>query len=174
VLQKLISGENVDQVEVAFISKNGRVIAVEGNVNIKLANGEPAYTRGIFRDITKSKKLEEEKLRLSTALSMTIDCIIITDFDSKIVDVNKKTLKIYDVNNKNELIGRYFLTLIAPADRKRAILDVAEIMEKGYLESRKYSFVSKRGHEIPVKVNASLVRDADGNPMGMVRVAKEI
>ena len=53
-------------------------------------------------------------------------------------------------------------------------MDVVEIVDKGYLESREYHIISKHGGKIPVRMTSSLVRDADGKPMGMVRVGKEI
>ena len=55
-----------------------------------------------------------------------------------------------------------------------ANMDVGEIIEKGYLESRTYNMVSKQGSKIPMQISTSLVRDADGKPMGMVRVGKGI
>jgi len=174
VFQKLMSGERVARVELAFISKSGRVILVEGNVNVKLTDGDPVYTRGIFRDITKSKYLEEHVHRLSNAISMSPDYIVITDFDAKIIDINEKVLEMYGANSKDELQGKHFLELIDPAERGVVNDDVAEIMEIGQLECREYTMISKQGKKCPVQVSTSLVKDADGKPMGMVRVGREL
>jgi len=174
VFQKLMSGERVDRVEAAFKSKSGSVILVEGNVNVKLIDGDPVYTRSIFRDITKSKYLEEHVYRLSNAISMSPDYIMITDFDAKIIDINQKTLEMYGADSKDELQGRHFLELIDPAERGMVNDDVAEIMEKGHLECREYTIISKQGKKCPMQVSTSLVKDADGKPMGMVRVGREL
>jgi len=56
---RLMSGEQLEQVKVAFIAKNGQPIFLEGNVNCKFAGGKPLATRGIFRNITQRMALEE-------------------------------------------------------------------------------------------------------------------
>lgn len=112
--------------------------------------------------------------RLSSALSMSTDYIVITDFDANIIDINQKTLEMYGADSKEELLGKHFLELINPTQRGMVNEDVAQVMEKGYLDCREYTMISKQGQQYPVQVSTSLVRDADGNPMGMVRVGREI
>ncbi len=171
---KIMSGEEIGSLETAFVSKNGSKVIVEGNVTCKFEDGKPVYTRGIFRDITNSKYLEEQMFRLSSAVSMSTDCIVITDSDAKIIDVNSRYLEMYGATSKDELTGRHFLELIAPAERVIVNSDVKELLDKGYLECREYHMISKQGHEFPVKMSTSLVRAADGKPMGIVRVGSEL
>jgi len=49
-----------ERVETVFISKEGKEINVEGNVNAYFKDGRFISTRAIFRDITERKKAEEE------------------------------------------------------------------------------------------------------------------
>jgi PAS domain S-box-containing protein len=174
IFEKIKAGKNVGQVKATFVSKNGSKVVVEGNVTCKFVNGKLVYTRSIYRDITKNKYLEEQMFRLSSAVSMSTDCIVITDFDAKIIDINQKTLEMYGGDSRDELLGRHFLELIAPAEREMVNMDVGEIIEKGSLECREYNMLSKQGRECPVQMSTSLVRDADGKPMGMVRVGREL
>jgi PAS domain S-box-containing protein len=60
VFQRVMSGERAENVEAVFVTRDGRQIIVEGNVNSKIAVGKPVSTRGIFRDITERKHAEEE------------------------------------------------------------------------------------------------------------------
>jgi PAS domain S-box-containing protein len=168
--QKLLSGKNVGRIKAAFVSKMGSVIMVEGDVNVKFMDGKPVYTRGIFRDITKSAYLEEHVFRLSSAISMSTDCIVITDCNAKIIDVNQKMLELYGANSEDELIGRHFLEIIDPEKRAMVNMDVKDIIEKGYLESREYNMVSKQRHKFTMQMSTSLVKAANGEPMGIVRV----
>ena len=112
--------------------------------------------------------------RLSSAVSMSTDYIVITDFDANIIDINQKTLDMYGADSKDELLGRHFLELIYPAQRGMVNDDVAKVIEKGSLECREYTMISKQGQQYPVQVSTSLVRDADGKPMGMVRVGRKL
>ena len=68
VFKRVMTGEQVDEeVEAAFVTKDGRKILVEGNANCKFEGGRPVYTRGIFRDITERKRGEEELHRAKLA-----------------------------------------------------------------------------------------------------------
>jgi PAS domain S-box-containing protein len=58
-LSRAIAGEKIEQIQAAFISKNGTKISVEGNINCKLVAGEPIATRAIFRDITQRLQAEQ-------------------------------------------------------------------------------------------------------------------
>ena len=48
--------------ELVFVAKNGKAIIVEGNITTQMEEGLPVAVRGIFRDITKRKLLEEQFL----------------------------------------------------------------------------------------------------------------
>ncbi|MHB8104638.1 MAG: PAS domain S-box protein, partial [Dehalococcoidales bacterium] len=61
-LQKVMSGKTVNSIETGFVSKDKRLILVEGNVNPVSQDGTVVATRAIFRDIT-IRKEAEEKLR---------------------------------------------------------------------------------------------------------------
>jgi PAS domain S-box-containing protein len=174
IFKKIKCGEDIGQINTAFISKNGSKVVVEGNMNCKCLDGALVYTRSILRDITENKYLEDQMFRLSSAVSMSTDYIVITDFDANIIDVNQKTMEMYGADSKDELLGRHFLELIYPEQRGMVNDDVAKVMEKGSLECREYTMISKQGQQYPVQVSTSLVRDADGKPMGMVRVGREI
>jgi diguanylate cyclase (GGDEF)-like protein/PAS domain S-box-containing protein len=55
---RLMSGEPCGTVEARFVTRDGRVIVVEGNVSCCLRDGKPALTRGIFRDVTERRGTE--------------------------------------------------------------------------------------------------------------------
>jgi len=60
VFQKVMSGEAVKNVEAVFVAKDGKLVTVEGNANSWAKGGGVVATRGIFRDITERKKMEQE------------------------------------------------------------------------------------------------------------------
>ena len=57
---KLLEGEDVGPIETLFQVKGGRTISVEGRCNVKVVHGKPVCIRGIFRDTTVQKQLQEE------------------------------------------------------------------------------------------------------------------
>jgi diguanylate cyclase (GGDEF)-like protein/PAS domain S-box-containing protein len=63
VFQKLIEGSQTDQIETAFVTRNGRRVVVEGGCHLECAEGKPISVQGIFRDITERKRAEAELTR---------------------------------------------------------------------------------------------------------------
>lgn len=58
--KRLLSGEQVGILDTVFVTKDGKEINVEGNCNCKFIEGQPAYIRSIFRDVTERKKMEAQ------------------------------------------------------------------------------------------------------------------
>jgi two-component system, cell cycle sensor histidine kinase and response regulator CckA len=63
VLERVLKGERLDHVELVFVPKVGTPITVEGNLSCTFKDGQPAVVRGIYRDITERKRVEEQLRR---------------------------------------------------------------------------------------------------------------
>ena len=68
LFQEVMRGESLEHVEVSFRAKDGRTVYLEGSCNCRFRNGKPVSTRGIFRDITEKKRIQEEQDRLKKRL----------------------------------------------------------------------------------------------------------
>ncbi|MEM9923601.1 MAG: adenylate/guanylate cyclase domain-containing protein [Cyanobacteria bacterium P01_D01_bin.50] len=62
IFYRVMSSGNFEQLQAAFMTKNGQTIFLEGNVNCKFVEGKPAATRAIFRDVT-ARIFAEKALR---------------------------------------------------------------------------------------------------------------
>ena len=60
LFRRVMTGENSGNIETTFLSKDGRRIVVEGSLNCRFEDGKPSAARGIFRDVTGKKQMEEE------------------------------------------------------------------------------------------------------------------
>jgi two-component system, cell cycle sensor histidine kinase and response regulator CckA len=63
VLHRVLAGERLDHVELQLLPKEGALITVEGNLSCTFKDGEPTVVRGIYRDITERKRVEEQLRR---------------------------------------------------------------------------------------------------------------
>ena len=60
MFQRVLGGEALREVPAIFVAKDGRSIAVEGNVSCRFEDGKPVQTRAIFRDVTERQRIERE------------------------------------------------------------------------------------------------------------------
>src|SRR5215212_4799380 len=63
VIERVLAGERLDHVELVFVPKAGAPITVEGNLSCTFKDGHPAVVRGIYRDITERKRVDEHLRR---------------------------------------------------------------------------------------------------------------
>jgi two-component system, cell cycle sensor histidine kinase and response regulator CckA len=63
VLQRVLDGDRLDHVELIFVPRAGAPITVEGNLSCTFKDGHPAVVRGIYRDVTERKRVDEHLRR---------------------------------------------------------------------------------------------------------------
>ena len=71
MFRRLMAGEKIDSVDVTFIAKNGDKIELEGSINTRFSESKPVSTRGIFRDVTHRKHMEDELRALALTDELT-------------------------------------------------------------------------------------------------------
>lgn len=158
----VIDGREVSGVQAQFVTKDGRAIDVEGNVNCQVENGIPIATRGIFRDISERKKSEEEIQRINAELkgyahtvshdlkspltSISMGCEMLTSdlmsepfTEEKIRDI-KETIGIINRGNQKayELVNR-LLALAESGQVPEQVfpVDIKKTVEEVFAENSK-------------------------------------
>jgi len=63
LFREVLAGKPAKLAEMEFNTKDGKRIAVEGSMNVKVMEGKPVSLRCIFRDVTEKKKFEAQLLR---------------------------------------------------------------------------------------------------------------
>jgi two-component system, cell cycle sensor histidine kinase and response regulator CckA len=63
VTERVLKGERLNHVELMLVPKEGIPITVEGNLSCTFKDGQPAVLRGIYRDVTERKRMEEHLRR---------------------------------------------------------------------------------------------------------------
>ncbi|ERT05003.1 sensory box protein [Lyngbya aestuarii BL J] len=111
VLNSILQGIFYANKEVKFLTKDGRTIWVEGNLNGIFKDGKLIATEGIFREITERKKADEKLRKTLKELSdfkFALDqaaLVAITDEKGVITYANDRFCEISQYS-QNELIGQ--------------------------------------------------------------------
>lgn len=143
------------------------------SIPITFEDGLPGVTM-ILEDITERKKIEEELILLSNAVKMSTDSIVITDLDTKILDANEATLRMYSVDDKSDLIGKNSFDLIAPEDRENASVVLSDLMEKGSRKIQEFKVITHDGTKKVIEMSLGVIKDADGKPIGLVAISRDV
>jgi len=172
-LELNISGKPTGPDEFELIRKDGSRVSVDISTYPTFQDERPEII-GIARDITERKKVEQELLRLSDAVKMSTDSIVITDLKGNIVDVNEATLKIQGASRKSDLIGLKSSDTIAPEEQEKALRDLSRLMEEGRANDVQYHILTRDGKRVLVETNASIMKGSSGEAIGVVAVTRDI
>ena len=174
-MQELLQQEVVGTAELTLVKMDGSEYATEISANVlKDASGYPVGFVSVIRDITERKRAEQELIRLSNAVRMSTDSIVISDLEANILEVNEATLKMFGTDDKADLVGKNALELIAPEDRKKTLAARQEVLEKGYDENVEYHIITKDGSRVLVAMSTAIMKGVDGKPTGFVAVSRDI
>jgi PAS domain S-box-containing protein len=194
-LKKRMGGSAVEPYEIQFTDGTGKARCVE--VKAKKINyaGQNADLV-IFRDITrrkenarrlkeysekmealvneKVKEIKEHKEKFETIFNSSPDAITFCDLNGIIIECNEATLNLYGFSSREELCGKNAFELIALKEHQKAAMLMETLFKKGSIKTLELISLTKDCKEFPAEASASVIKDAAGNPVGLVAITKDI
>jgi len=167
LFHRVMSGEKLEGIEVAFVTKTGEKVIVEGSTDCRFVNGKPASTRGIFRNIT-TRKLAENNLAERTAyLNALIEhsplAIVVVDLEERVQIWNPAFERLFQYR-RDEIAGAHIDELIAPEHLKTEAYEYARRTVAGenvHAATRRRrkdgTMVDVELHGVPLQVGGRLV-----------------
>jgi diguanylate cyclase (GGDEF)-like protein/PAS domain S-box-containing protein len=177
MFERVMAGEKLDHVEAIFVAKDGRSISVEGNVNWRFEDGKPVATRGIFRDITERKRMEEE-LRESEERFRSLSAsapigVFLLDLRGDCVYANPRLQSISGLTLE-ESLGYGWSKVIHPDDRAAALEAAEKAAHDGRDFSHELRIVTPEGELRWIHVHTSPMFSAQGKQTGRVGTIEDI
>ena len=170
-------GREVPPSEYTFCSRDGKPLATILSTKIIQYEGEQAVL-GIATDITARKRAEgalrESEERYRTLVETSPDAVTVTTLDGRITEVSQQTLSLHGALTPEEMIGKNAVDLIHPKDHERAVKNLAKTLEEGFIRNAEYTLLKKDGNPLLGEMNASVVRDANGNPKSFIASVRDI
>ena len=134
----------------------------------------------VSRDITDRKQAEEarsdsEELYRGLVESCP-DGIVLTDLEYQPVMANQVAAEHYGAANVEEFLtkGASAFDCIVPEDRARALESAIKTVETGCMRNLEYRLMRNNGQVYPIEMNASLIKDKDGNPKAFIGVVRDL
>jgi len=169
ITRRVARGEKVT-LETVRRRKDGQPVEVAiVGAPIRVGEGHEAVF-GIFRDISERKRIESELLRLQKAVETTQLGVTVTDTDGKIVYVNPAEAEMHGWT-VDDLIGKDVRIFAAES----AAMPMSQNQLKAVSSWRREAANIRRdGTVFPVQLMSDVVRDADGDVIGIVTTCEDI
>ena len=157
-----------------LISRDGSERAIsESAAPIRDPSGKVLGVVLIFRDVTEEQRLAAEQMRLAAIVESSEDAIISRSLDGIITSWNPGAENLFGYKSA-EVLGSP-ITLIIPDEHIDEELRIPERLDKGefvsYFETLR---IPKSGHPIDVAVTVSLIKDSDGEVIGISNIVRDI
>ncbi len=150
----------------------GRYAPLESN------DGNIVGVVAIITDITRRKKLEEDIKNSEQLLRNVIDTMgdlfVLTDLRGRVLQVNKEFTNALGFT-KSEAAGKEFpYPWLLEEEMNRFVIWISSLRSKNYLHDFDMTWQTKDGEKIPVSLNTTLLRNAYGEPIAMLNLARNI
>ena len=170
VFRQLVQTKRPLRIETVFLTKGGRHIQVEGSINLRVENGRPSVTRGVFRDITESKRAERALRESEARYRLVVDnlkpVVFQTDAEGHWLFLNPAWTEITG-HAVTDCLGRIFFDYVHPDDRARnaELFRPLIAREKDYCR-HEIRYLTRGGGFRWIEVFARLTLDDQGNATG--------
>ncbi len=166
------------QFERLFQKKDGTRFWVEVSGIPVIHSGEFKYRLTNWVDITERKRAEEELRRLNEWLrrifESVTDGIRVVDLNGTIVEANQRMLEIHGVSSKDEILGKSAFRFFTPHEHERVKVNMRKTLEGETIRDVEYSLLKADGSKFPAEINASVLKDASGKPIGFITTTRDI
>jgi len=159
-------------IEAQIISKKGEIRDVAIKANLFEVNGKKML-RGLFRDITESKKISEKVNFQARLLNAVGQAIIATDIKGTIIHWNQAAEQLYGWPEA-EVLGRNIVTVTPAETSKEQAVKILSKLISG--ESWSGEFVAKRrdGTLFAAIVTNTPITNDQGEIIGIIGVSTDI
>ncbi|HJR08618.1 MAG TPA: PAS domain S-box protein [Pyrinomonadaceae bacterium] len=166
------------RVEAQCTSADGGRCWLEFNMSlICTRDGSPIGVRGVARDITSHKRIEE-KLRRSEERYRALvdnanDIIYTTDMEGRYTSLNRAGERVSGYT-REEILGKSWRQVVAP----EYVSLTSEMLLRKLAGQETVTFyeiemITKNGRRVPIEINSQIIYE-DGQPVGLQGIARDI
>lgn len=175
---RVFRGEAVPtRFETRMIRQGGSTIDVETSFALIWYKGSPALNFSL-NDITDRKELEKRLIDseslLRNVINSMVDALVITDLHGKVLDVNDEFQRFTGFSRREAFGAKIPYPWVPEEDLRSYIGWLEKLREHNVLRDFDITWLRKSGERIAVSLNTTLLRNASGEPVLMVNIARDI
>jgi PAS domain S-box-containing protein len=163
--------------ETKIIAKGGKERWADYTIGAIQFESKPTIIVTAF-DTTERKRAEaalrESEERYRTLFETAPDAVGVFDTQLKLIMANRRAVEMFGYNNSAEMIGLSAFDIIAPQLRARVRSNAKRVLEMGGMPPVESIGVKKDGTQFAVESSATLIGDAQGKPMAILGVTRDI
>ena len=175
---RIFRGEAVPtRFETRMIRQGSSTIDVETSFALIWYKGSPALNMTIG-DITDRKELEkrltDSESLLRNVINSMVDALVITDLQGKVLDVNDEFQRLTGFTRREAFAAEIPYPWV-PEEKLSSFMSwLEELREHNVLRDFDITWMRKNGERVAVSLNTTLLRNATGEPVLMVNIARDI
>lgn len=175
--QACLEGRTSGATEIPLVRKDGSVFYAEVTANRIVYNGRPSLIC-FFRDITERKQAQET-IRLNEEkyeglIEACPDAVVMSDLTGRVLYASRQTWNLLHIPEQHELVGQSVFDYIIEDDRARLAERIPDLVRVGIRKHTEYTALCPDGTTVPTEASSAAIRDAQGQPKGVMAVIRDI
>jgi PAS domain S-box-containing protein len=152
-------------------SASGEVIATTLNASaLRDADGNVIGAIGILRDM---RELDKARAYSDSLIKNAPDPVFVSDLEGKILQANDAVYELLGFRT-DEVLEQSLSRFISAEETREFTAALREVIEKGVTRNARLNPRSASGEVIATTLNASALRDADGNVIGAIGILRDM
>src|SRR5918992_6170625 len=152
-------------------SATGEVIATTLNASaLRDTEGRVIGVIGILRDM---RELDKARAYAESLIKNAPDPVFVSDLDGKILQANDAVSELLGFR-PDELLEQSLSRFISPEEKREFTAALREVVERGVTRNASLHPRSASGEVIPTTLNASALRDPNGNVIGAIGILRDM
>src|SRR5205809_3018363 len=152
-------------------SASGDVIPASLNASAPRGlDGRVIGVIGILRD---TRELDKARAYAESLIRNAPDTVFVSDLEGKILQANDAAFALLGFR-PDELIEQSLSGIISPEETRAFLAALREVVERGVTRNARLNPRSASGEVIPTALNASALRDGEGNVIGAIGILRDM
>jgi PAS domain S-box-containing protein len=152
-------------------SASGEVIPTSLNASaLRDADGNVIGAIGVLRDM---RELDKARAYAERLIEDAPDPVFVSDLEGKILQANEAVSDLLGFR-PDEVLEQSLSRFISPEETREFTAALREVVERGVTRNAVLNPRSASGEVIPTSLNASALRDSEGNVIGAIGVLRDM